>query len=59
VLEDETPRERHARIDSKLDKLEDRLERLEHYKTFLTGVCTAFGFCGAFIGFLLKTYVFK
>lgn len=59
LTDDETPKERHARIEAKLDKLDDRVEKLEHWRQFAIGLCTAFTFCGAFIGYLLKTYVLK
>lgn len=57
--DDETPRQRHSRINRKLETLENRLEKLEHWKTYTLGLCTAFMFCGGFIGYLLKTYVIK
>lgn len=50
---------RLKRLEDKVEKHGERIEKLEHYKTFLVGLSAAFGFCGAFIGYLLKTYVFK
>lgn len=53
--EDETPKERRSR----LDRLEERIEKLEHWRTFQIGLVAAFSFCSAFIGYLITTYVLK
>jgi len=62
VVENESSRDRHARIDRLLENLEERVKTIESWRQWAIGLsiglCTAFSFSGAFIGFLIKTYVF-